>query len=79
LNPLNPNIYTLETLKPLKRRREPLVPFAIGPSELVELAVALRAYVATRRSTSTPVTSWSNLIARKWPREFAWSKKVRRG
>ena len=43
---------------------------------LEELAVALRAFVNAKRDTSQPVTSWSNLVARKWPREYALSKQA---
>jgi len=59
-----------------KRRKERLKPFKFGPPELSELAVALRAYVTAKRDTSAPVTSWSNLLARKWPREYALSKQA---
>ena len=59
-----------------KRRKERLKPFKYGPPELSELAVALRAYVTAKRDTSAPVTSWSNLLARKWPREYALSKQA---
>lgn len=60
-----------------KRRRERLLPFNFGPEELADLAVALRAYVNQKRDTSAPVTSWSNLIARKWPREYAMAKQAK--
>ena len=59
-----------------KRRPERLLPFNFGPAELAELAVALRAYVHLKSDTSQPVTSWSNLIQRKWPREYALSKQA---
>ena len=47
-----------------------------GPTELAVLATALRAYVNAKRESSLPVTSWSNLVARKWPREYALSKQA---
>ena len=59
-----------------KRRKDRLKPFKFGPSELAELAVGLRAYVTSKRETSAPVTSWSNLLARKWPREYALAKQA---
>tara|TARA_B000000441_G_C21680218_1_gene312969 strand:- start:270 stop:845 length:576 start_codon:yes stop_codon:yes gene_type:complete len=59
-----------------KRRKDRLKPFKFGPSELAELAVGLRAYVTAKRETSAPVTSWSNLLARKWPREYALAKQA---
>lgn len=59
-----------------KRRKQRLKDFEFGPTELAELAVALRAYVNAKRDTSQPVTSWSNLVARKWPREYALSKQA---
>lgn len=59
-----------------KRRKQRLKDFEFGAAELAELAVALRAYVNARRDTSSPVTSWSNLVARKWPREYALSKQA---
>ena len=59
-----------------KRRKERLKPFAFGPEELADLAVARRAFVSAKRDTSPPVTSRSNLIARKWPREYALSKQA---
>lgn len=59
-----------------KRRKERLLPFSFGPAELADLAVALRAFVNLKSDTSAPVTSWSNLIARKWPREYALSKQA---
>ena len=59
-----------------KRRPERLLPFSFGPAELADLATALRAYVNLKNDTSAPVTSWSNLIARKWPREYALSKQA---
>jgi hypothetical protein len=59
-----------------KRRKQRLKDFEFGAAELAELAVALRAYVNAKRDTSSPVTSWSNLVARKWPREYALSKQA---
>ena len=59
-----------------KRRKERLRPFEFNAEELEELAVALRAFVNAKRDTSQPVTSWSNLVARKWPREYALSKQA---
>ena len=59
-----------------KRRKDRLKPFKFGPSELAELAVGLRVYVTAKRETSAPVTSWSNLLARKWPREYALAKQA---
>ena len=65
-----------EKLQLQYNQRQLQKPFEFGPPELVELAVALRAYVADKRDTDAPVTSWSNLKTRKWPLEYALNKQA---
>ena len=74
--PFPPPFQPRKTARPPKRRKERLRPFEFNAEELEELAVALRAFVNAKRDTSQPVTSWSNLVARKWPREYALSKQA---